>query len=361
MAEKTEAPTPRRRQEARERGEIARSPEVNSAVALIVAFVLLRGAGASMSGELSRVLQSLLELDSQALANPQEVRTLLAGVALQVGMGMAPFVACLLGAGVAASAAQTGFMFAGQPLVPRWNRVSPFTGLKRLFSARGLVELLKASAKMAIVLYVAYSVLRGRVQNLVVLPNADLRSGTYLLWMTATDVGIRVGLVMLVIALADYVYQRRQHEKGLRMTRQELIEEMKRYENPFIRSRIRQQQRQLAMRRMMADVPKADVVITNPTEIAVALRYDRRSMQAPTVVAKGQRLMAERIRSLAEEHGVPIVERKPLARALYAAVEVGAQIPGDLYQAVAEVLAFVYSLRERRAEASHLHVRGERP
>ena len=345
MADRTEAPSPRRRQEARERGDIARSPEVNSAVGLLMAFMLLKSLGPAISGRLVEGVESLLANGTQGLDSPEMLRSLLLSVALPHGLAMAPFVGGLMLAGVVASVAQVGFTVSGQALAPRWSRVNPLSGLRRLFSGSGLQALLKASAKMGIISLVAYGQVRGQVPYLANLGRMELSGAAAALWRLVTDMGTQAGWVMLIIALADYFYQRWQFEKNLRMTRQELIEEMKRYENPAIRSRIRQQQRRMAVQRMMAAVPKADVVITNPTEFAVALRYDATTMRAPQVVAKGQLLVAQRIRSIAEENGVPVVERRAVARALFRMVEVGAEIPADLYQAVAEVLAFIYSLR----------------
>jgi flagellar biosynthesis protein FlhB len=348
MSDKTEAPTPRRRREARERGEVARSPEVNNALLLLVAFMLLRSVGPGISTQLVSLCSYLLSHVQRPMASPEALRTAALDVATPVLLAMAPFMLILMFTGMMASAAQVGLMFNLSALAPKFNRINPLSGFKRLFSPRGLVELLKACAKIALIGYVAYSVVRGRIPALTQLSGMDPDESVRLIWMLSTDVGTRVGMVMLIIAMADYIYQRRQHEQSLKMTRQEVIEEMKTYENPLIRQRIRQQQRRMAMRRMMASVPKADVVITNPTHLAVALKYDAQTMRAPQVVAKGQQLTAERIRAIARENGVPIIERKPLARALYKMAEVGMEIPGDLYQAVAEVLAFVFSLRSNK-------------
>ena len=345
MADRTEAPTPRRRQEARAHGDIARSVEVNSAVGLLTAFTLFKSLGPAMSARLGHTVESLLGNGILEIESPEALRAFMLRTILPLGLAMVPFVGALMLAGVLASVAQVGFTMTGQALMPRWSRINPLSGLRRLFSGSGLQALLKAGAKITVIGLVAYAGVRGQVHHLLNLGRMELSGAASTLWRLVTDLGTRVGLVMLVIALADYIYQHWQFEKNLRMTRQELIEEMKRYENPIIRSRIRQQQRRIAMQRMMAAVPKADVVITNPTEFAVALSYDATTMRAPQVVAKGQRLVAQRIRHIAEENGVPIVERKPLARALFKMVEVGAEIPADLYQAVAEILAFIYSLR----------------
>ncbi|MHB0874968.1 MAG: flagellar biosynthesis protein FlhB [Anaerolineae bacterium] len=345
MGDKTEAPTPRRRREARERGEVARSPEVNNALLLLIAFMLLRSAGPGMSARLVSMSTDLLGSASWGIESPEMLRGAALRLFVPLATAMAPFMLVLLFAGVLASASQVGLMVTVSALEPKWHRVNPMSGFKRLFSGRAVVDLAKACAKIALVGFVAYSVVKGRVPVLAQLSSMEPDAGVAITWTLATDVGTRVGLVMLILALADYIYQRRQHEQSLKMSRQEVIEEMKRYENPQIRQRIRQQQRRMAMRRMMASVPKADVVITNPTHLAVALKYDAQTMRAPQVVAKGQRLTAERIRAIARENGVPVIERKPLARALFKMAEVGMEIPGDLYQAVAEILAFVYSLR----------------
>jgi flagellar biosynthetic protein FlhB len=247
--------------------------------------------------------------------------------------------------GVVANLAQVGFMFSQEALRPDFSRVNPLTGLRRIFSGRGLVELIKSLLKLAVIGLVVYTTLRDNFDTIAASSRMSLSGAVSSLAGVAAAVGLRAAVVMLVIAAADYVFQRREFEKSLRMTRQELVEEMKRNENIQLKSRIRARQRQLAMSRMMSAVPQADVVITNPTHLAIAVRYDRAQMTAPQVVAKGQRLIAERIRQEARAHKVPVVENKPLARALFKSVEVGHEIPVDLYQAVAEVLAFVYRLK----------------
>jgi flagellar biosynthetic protein FlhB len=345
MAEKTEAPTQRRRREAREKGNVARSPEVNTAIGLLTAFTVLKSVGPGLSERVASVAASLLSGRGMALDTPEALRATMLRLSAPLLLAAAPFVMAVMLAGVAASMGQVGLLFSGESLKPQFNRVNPLSGFKRLFSSKGLEELAKASAKVLIIGWVAYRALVEKLPLLLNLSRMELRAASFAIWSVATGVGSRVGLVMLVIAAADYFFQRRQLENSLRMTKQELIEEMKLYDNPIIRQRIRQQQRRIAMQRMMAAVPKADVVITNPTHIAVAIKYDASTMRAPKLVAKGQELTAKRIREVAEENGVPIVERRPLARALYKMVDIGMEIPVDLYQAVAEVLAFIYSLK----------------
>ncbi|NPV06687.1 MAG: flagellar biosynthesis protein FlhB [Anaerolineae bacterium] len=348
MADRTEAPTPRRRQEARERGEIARSQELSSAVGMTAAFTILRSVGPATCGQLSEMAAKLVSGGHAGFESPEGFRALLLSAGAPIALSLAPLMGVLMLSGVLVSVAQTGLYLSGHSLRPNLARLNPLAGMRRIFSSRSLVELAKQLAKIALIGAVCYPMTRSHMPGLVGLARVDLNQALTWVWQLTVDMGVRVGLVMIVLALADYVYERRQHEKRLRMTRQEVIEEMKRYENPFIRARIRQQQRRVAMQRMMASVPKADVVITNPTHLAVALQYDPKRMGAPVVVAKGQRLIAERIRELALRHGVPVVERRPLAQALYGMVEVGMEVPSELYQAVAEVLAFIYSLRGRR-------------
>jgi flagellar biosynthetic protein FlhB len=248
--------------------------------------------------------------------------------------------------GVASNLAQVGFLLTLTPLKPDFSRVNPLEGFKRLFSRRSLVELVKSLAKLTIIGFVIYRVLSGRVEMLMALPLIPWPASIFLVMGAVFDAGIWAAAVLLGLALVDYGYQRFAFEQQIRMSREEIKEEFKQTEgNPVIRQRVRQLQRAVAQRRMMQAVPKADVVITNPTHYAVALQYDAKSMRAPRVVAKGQDLIAQQIRRIAQEHDVPLMENKPLAQALYKACEVGAEIPGDLYAAVAELLAFVYRLR----------------
>ena len=257
-----------------------------------------------------------------------------------------PLALTLMVVGVLANVAQVGFMFSTKALQPDLNKINPLNGFKRLFAARGLAELVKSLLKLAAIGTVVYLTLRDNYPTLAVTSQMTLSASVSTLCQMGVAVGFRVAVIMIVIAIIDFFYQRWEFEKSLRMTKQEVREEMKQHENPQLKRRIRMRQRELAMSRMMAAIPEADVVITNPTHLAVALRYQTGKMQAPKVVAKGQRLVAERIKEKAREHRVPLVENKPLAQSLFKLVEVGQAIPIDLYQAVAEVLAFVYQLKK---------------
>jgi flagellar biosynthetic protein FlhB len=248
--------------------------------------------------------------------------------------------------GVAVNFAQTGLLWASKRIGFDFTRLNPLTGLKRIFSLQGLVEMFKALLKLLIVGWMAYSFLRDHATDMLTLGQTDLSSALLHWTELATALGMRVGLAYFALALADYAYQRWQYMKNLRMTKEEVKEDFKRSEgDPFIRARIRAQQRRMVRMRMMANVPKADVVITNPTHLAVAVQYNAQEMRAPKVLAKGAHHAAERIVEIARSHKIPVVQNIPVARALYHAVDIDQEIPPELYVALAEVLAYVYKLR----------------
>jgi len=349
MPERTEAPTPHRIAEARRKVQVARSVEVNTALVLVTGFWMMGPMTQRLASELGALTRDCLS--SLAVRDELSVTGLLRGGidwGLHFGLVLAPFIAALVVTGVGASVLQTGLLFSFEGLKPNLNKLNPLAGLRRMFSKQGAIELAKASLKIAVVAAVAYSGIRKVYPELLTLPH----HGLAFCWATwqgiALDLGLRIGMTFMGLALIDYLLQRRQWWEGLRMTREELREEMRQSEgDPKLKGRLRQRQRYLAQSRMMAAVPKADVVVTNPTEFAVAIQYDSRTMTAPKVTAKGADFLAARIRELAIEHGVPIVERPPLARAIYRTVEVGQEIPAQLYRAVAEVLAYVYELAGR--------------
>ncbi len=242
---------------------------------------------------------------------------------------------------------QVGFLFTTKPLKIDLNRINPIEGFKRLFSKRALMELLKSILKIILVGYVAYSFMEKNMTRIISLPGLE----STIILKNFADIsfgfGIKIIGVLIFFAFLDYLFQWREYEKNLMMTKQELKEEYKQTEgDPLIKSRIREKQRRIAMSRMIQDVPKADVIITNPTHIAVAIKYDSELYYAPYVLAKGVDLIAENIKKVGEEHSIPVVENRPLARALYDSVEIGDIIPEELYEAVAEVLAYVYSLKD---------------
>jgi len=242
-----------------------------------------------------------------------------------------------------------GFVLSAEPLVPRLDRLNPLEGLKRIFSRRSAVELLKSTVKVIVIGYVLFNSLKEIWPLFPLMMDMELYQAAKTMLRFIYNVGIKTSIALIILSLFDYLYQFYEYETSLMMSKEDIKEEFKETEgNPQIKSRIRQIQRQIARSRMLSDVKKADVVITNPTHLAIALLYDSSIKPAPIVVAKGQDYLAQKIKEIAQEYDIPIVENKPLAQILYKSVEIGDVIPEDLYQAVAEILAFVYSLKERR-------------
>lgn len=348
--EKTERATPRRRQEARKKGQVAKSMELGVAVSLLGVFLLLNAMGPPTGGALTQLMQQAL---SAWTREPHLNEGFLQEIALTSGLVFVRIALPVLGLalllGVLSQIAQVGFMLVGVGLKPDLGRINPLQGLKRIFSRRALLELVKACFKILIIGYILYSTLRGQVAEFVSMIELNPVQAMEITWDRICGVGIRVGICLVVLAVADYFYQRFEYERSLRMSKEELKQELKETEgDPLIRSRIRQKQRQMAMNRMMELVPTADVVVTNPTHIAVALKYDPAAMSAPVVVAMGAGFIAEKIKEIAEKASVPVIENKPLARALFETAVIGQPIPVDLYKAVAEVLAVVYRLKNRQ-------------
>jgi len=349
LAERTEAPTPRRRAEARKKGQIAKSPEINTAFILLLGFFLLQTTGPRLFSGMAMLTRDFLS----HLDRPDITMTALShgglGLLWMLARDVGPLILGILLAGVLANVIQVGFFLSLQPLVPDPQRINPVSGFQRMFSKRGLEELVKSGAKVGIVGIIAFQAVWGHIGTVAMLSQMPLLAGLRAMANIGLNVGLRAGAAILVLAVADYLFQRYEMEQNLRMSRQEIMEELRSTQgSPQMKARIRAQQRHMAMQRMMQEVPKADVVITNPTHYAVAIGYDAQSMRAPKVLAKGQRLVAERIREVARQHNVPVLENKPLARSLFRLSQVGQEIPFSLYQAVAEVLAFVYSLKGRR-------------
>lgn len=345
--DKTEAPTPRRREEAREQGNVARSPDLTAAALLLAGLVLLNWTGIGLFTAMGTLVKQMLSGESLAAVRTTDglgqagLLGLLAGIA----KAMAPLFGGLILVAVIANVAQVGFHLTPDKLAPNLGALNPLAGFGRLFKGKGAMQLVMGVLKMTLVGMAAYSAIHGRIAQIVTVQRLShmqaLRLGGELVY----SIGIRVALLLLILAIIDYAWQRWQLEQSLKMTKQEVKDEMRRMDgDPKIKQRRRQIAQQMAQKKLKKDVPTADVVITNPTEFAIALKYEEGTMHAPRVVAKGQGLIAKRIRELAIESGIPILERKPLARALYKLVEVGQEIPEEFYSAVAEILAYVYEL-----------------
>ncbi len=280
------------------------------------------------------------------------VSTELVRLLLETGKAIAPLLIGVAVVGFVGSAVQVGLVFSGKALAFKGERLNPISGVARMFSVRSAVELLKSIAKILVVAYIVFSFFRDKYADMQSLVGGDYLSSVSVIGDLTWGLLIRSAVAMFVIAGLDYMFQRMQLEKQLRMTKQEVKEDYKRTEgDPLVKSQIRGRQREMSKRRMMQEVPKADVVVTNPTHFAVALKYDADVSVAPIVVAKGKMLVAQRIKEIAIESNVPIVENVQLARALYASVEIGQEIPADLYQAVAEILAYVYRLSHKLTAA----------
>jgi flagellar biosynthetic protein FlhB len=350
--EKTEDPTPKRIQDARDEGNVAYSTDVMSALLLLVGMSILavsapwfiEGIAASMRAAvrgISDVGQGLrFELDGDWGPWEAFLSTMLPLVLWGAGICVTLWVVCIIG-----SVMQVGFYLSGKALLPKMSKISPITGFGRIFGLRGLMRTVTGLLKIILVMAVAWMVLARDVPRLASFaedPVRRLATDSWLIYLLA----MKLTMVIVIVAFIDFLYQRFQHWRDLRMTKQEVKEEMKQSEgDPLIKAKVRQIQRQMAQRRMMAEVPKADVVITNPTHVAVALQYDREKMAAPVVLAKGYDDVAQRIKAIASEHGIPLVEDVPLARALAKDVPVGKAIPIKWYQAVAEVLGRIYQLK----------------
>jgi flagellar biosynthetic protein FlhB len=346
--ERTEKATPRKKQKAREKGQVLQSREISSTVVLLIAFVSLKLLGGYMFHEVEAFFRLCagdlaINFDVESI---NELMRLLGLVLVQLIKIIGPIFAIVLVVSIISSFAQVGALFTLEPLKPKFSKLNPVNGIKRIFSFRGLTELVKSLLKITIIGVVAWQSIRAEENHIIKLMDQDLASAAVYISSTAIDIAIKICAMMVIIAILDYGYQWWQYEKDLRMTKQEVKEEYREMEgSPEIRQRIRQKQREMSMRRMLTEVPKADVVITNPTHFAVAIQYDAEKAPAPVVIAKGIDYMALRIRDIAKENGVETVENKPLAQALYKSVDIGQQVPPELYQAVAEILAFVYRLK----------------
>jgi flagellar biosynthesis protein FlhB len=344
--EKTEQATPKREREAREEGQVIHSKEVSSALILLGAIVAFYAAGSWMVHRMAGVMQRYLGGMGAISLRDDSLQALIINVIKDFALIVFPVMLATLVLGVAASVFQVGFTISTKSLSPKFSKLNPIKGFGRLFSLRSSVDVIKALAKILVLGGLAYSLIKGETKALPLLISMEVMD----IWAFIGRVSLRICLytflAMTAIAALDYLFQWWQHKQDLRMTKQEIKEESRQTEgDPKVKSRIRSIQMEMSRRRMMEGVPGATVVITNPTHIAIALRYDSHDMMAPKVVAKGAGFVAERIKEIARSNSVPVVENKPLARALFKAVDVGAYIPLEMYRTVAEILAYVYRLK----------------
>ena len=346
--DKTEEPTAKKRSDARKKGQVARSQELNTAFVLLMGFLVLRILWQYIYENIAEYTIYIYSHLAQSTTT-EGITEIFIGIMILLAKTVMPIMFSIMIIGLAVNLYQVGFMFSTERLEIKLENLNPINGFGRIFSKRSLVELFKSIFKIIVIGYFLYLYLKDQIPLVPQFIFFDLPQSL----ATAADIiftmAFQVVGVIMVMAAADYAYQKWQTTQDLKMSKQEVKDEYKQTEgDPQIKGKIKQKQRQMAMQRMMSEVPKADVIVTNPTHLAIALKYSK-GMVAPLVVAKGQDIVAERIKQIARENHVMIVENKPVARALYQAVEVGGVVPAELYQAVAEILAYVYRIKHRRA------------
>ncbi len=351
-AEKTEQPTAKKLDDARKEGQVAKSQEIATAFSLLAFFILLRlmygFIGTNFEQIFGRVYNNIPNVARtyDGFLPVQYIRSILNNALLTMLLICSPFFATGFLVAFLCDLVQVGFKPTGKPLQPKLSKLNPISGMKKIFSTRKLFDLAKSILKLAVMAIVIISFFNGRTESLFLLYDMPLRQAIGLMGSMIIELGIRIAAAYMVIAFADLIYQRRKFTKDMMMTKQEVKDEFKNSEgNPEIKGAQKRRMMQASRRRMMQAIPQADVVITNPTHYAVAIKYDAAVSDAPIVVAKGSDYLAQRIKEIAKENNVEIVENKPLARMLFANVEVGEMVPPELYKAVAEVLAYVYHLK----------------
>ena len=346
--DKTEPATPKRREEARKKGQVAKSREISSVAVLIAGVLYLFFCGEALTSSLGKMIQkTILNIDQIRVGDHNLVASLMDSIRYGLHL-ILPIMLVVSVVAILGNYLQFGFIWSVEALAPKASKIDPLQGAKKLLSKRSLVELAKSIGKIVIVGWVAFSTLKESFAQLIPLTYQGKAQIMSLLAQTSMKVVTRCCWVIAILAILDFIYQKWETEQNLKMTKQEVKDEFKQTEgDPQVRSRIRSIQREMARRRMMQEVPKAVVVITNPLHLAVALQYDPAVMTAPRVVAKGANKIAKRIRDSAKESNVPVVENKFLAQNLYK-LELGEEIPAESYHAVAEILAYVYRLKEKQ-------------
>ncbi len=345
--EKTEPATPKKRRDVRKKGQVFKSQDLIMAATILLAFSLLPTFLRFISNYALRYVTDALSIQQTSDFTIEFISELIQKNIGVLIVCVLPFMLAIALMGLSINLLQTGFLNVPELIRPKFERINPLEGFKRLFSKKALVNLLKSICKVFIVGYTIYVALSQSIAKVSSLSQVSLPDGFTLMTELISNLGVKIGLLLLVLGIIDYFYQWWEFEVSIRMTKQELKDEYKQLEgDPQVKSRIRSKQRQLAYSRMMQAIPSADVVITNPTHVAVALKYEAKK-GAPEILAKGRGLLAQKIKELARDNEIPIVERPELARAIYQMAEVGQFIPPELYKAVAEVLAFVYRLKQK--------------
>ncbi len=349
--DKTEQPTPKRLQDAKRKGQIARSRELNTMMITLFGGIALVSMGSHMAEEVSAIMGGNFVIPRSEIFDTGAMARRFVAAIKDALLMLVPFFVVVIALAVISSVALGGIAISGEAMAPKFDKLNPIKGLKRIFSLKGLMELLKALAKFLLIGGATAMVLWLSVDKFINLSQMELEQALSVLGGLVGWSFVLIASTLILIAMVDVPFQLWEHKRQLKMTRQEVKEEMKDTEGrPEVKGRIRSLQRELAMRRMMEEVPKADVVVTNPTHFAVALRYEQGRMLAPKLVAKGMNLVAANIKEVAQENNVPIIEAPLVARAIYFHTELGHSIPAGLYLAVAKLLAYVYQLKVYRSD-----------
>lgn len=359
LEDRTEPATPRRRKEARAKGQVVRSADLTATFMLVGGLLGLRFLGPGVFESFLHIVAA--GLGGNGAPHLQDSAQFAAVAGMEMLAAAGPLIALIMVLGIAALLIQVGPLLTLQPVTPSLEKISPLRGLRRLFSARSLVTAGLNLGKLLLVAAIVYAWMNINGSAVLFSAAFELHQLVSLAGTLVFEVCMQIAVVLLVLALADYGWQHMRHERELMMTREEVRDELRSMEgDPVIRRRRRQLQMQIAVQRLRKTVPTADVVVTNPTHLAVAIRYDSETMIAPKVVAKGADYAALRIRQIAARHSIPIIERRPLARALYDSVEVGQYVPERFYQAIAEILAYIYELSGRSPAAGRAALTGAR-
>jgi flagellar biosynthetic protein FlhB len=346
--EKTEKATPKKMEDSRKKGEVAKSMELPGSFILFFTFLFLFLYGGVFRERLTSLFTVSLHEYMLWELTETNVINMFGQLVLEGLLLLAPVLLITMVIAVLGNYLQIGFLVSGDPLKMKLNKLDPIAGAKRIFALRAVVEFLKSVFKVVVIGTIVYITLWNQRMEIVGLSSLPLEQILQYTANLTVMLGLQISVVLIILAIFDYMYQKYDFEKNQRMSKQDIKDEYKKSEgDPLIKGKIREKQRRMAMQRMMQEVPKADVIITNPTHFAVAISYDPKQMEAPTVIAKGQDYVALKIKELAKEHNIITMENKPLARAIFQQVEIGESIPGDLFQAVAEVLAYVYKVKRK--------------
>ncbi|MDQ0270213.1 flagellar biosynthesis protein FlhB [Cytobacillus purgationiresistens] len=346
--EKSEKATPKKKQDTRKKGQVAKSQDVNTAILLLAVFIFLFFAGDYLLENTLYIMKhSFQEYLSMELTEAQ-AHILFLDVLKELVMLLGPIMLVAMVAGVIANYVQVGVLFTAKPIEPKLEKLDPIKGFKRIFSIRAIVEMVKSILKISFVGMVAFAVLWSRIDEILILSQKSVGTALITIANLTVQMGLFAAIALLFLSILDYLYQKFDYEKNIRMSKQDIKDEHKNSEgDPLIKSKIKQRQREMAMRRMMQEVPKADVIITNPTHFAIALKYDESKSDAPIVIGKGVDTIAQKIKLIAKENDIIMVENRPLARSLYDQAEIGDAIPEEFFKAVAEILAYVYRIKNK--------------